>query len=108
MRSFVLRVDVPEHGLAGPLRAHERGFATDEIEVAERQYAVIVGVIEQWQHTDAECATPCRVADGEWLAEPGTDAGQGSAREYQQQRGLGIVGERVEQAGDGSVFITEQ
>ena len=32
---FILRIDLPDHGLCGPLCADERVLATDEIDIAK-------------------------------------------------------------------------
>ena len=49
-----LRVDVPDHGLARPLRTHERVLATHEVPVAGPEQVVVVELAQIGQGVDAQ------------------------------------------------------
>ncbi|MNJ79490.1 hypothetical protein D3C77_775330 [compost metagenome] len=47
MGILVLHVDVPQHRLPGPLRAHERVFAAHGVEITAPQQPVVVVLADE-------------------------------------------------------------
>jgi hypothetical protein len=100
VHAVVLRIDVPDEGLAGPLRAHERVFAAHEVQVGAPEQVVVVALREHGQFDGTQRAVAQR------RAEPRGDLSSRVTRGREQQRGA--VCEPLEQGGQSALFVAEQ